>query len=124
MWLSVGARPRPVKRPDVSGTALSRRGLATDYGALTASAYRVPDGVIRDRSRGRFGVLRMDIGALASAFVGAKIAEAQMAVAARMLRINADAAASVVRVIDAAQQNMDRLANVAAGIGGNPDVTA
>jgi len=38
----------------------------------------------------------MDIGALASAFAGAKIAEAQMAVAARMLRINADAAASVV----------------------------
>jgi len=27
-------------------------------------------------------------------------------------------------VIDAAQQNMDRLANVAAGIGGNLDVTA
>jgi len=66
----------------------------------------------------------MDIGALASAFVGAKIAEAQMAVAARMLRVNADAAASVVQVIDAAQQNMDRLANVAAGIGGNLDVTA
>jgi len=66
----------------------------------------------------------MDIGALASAFVGAKIAEAQMAVAARMLRVNADAAASVVQVIDAAQQNMDRLANVAAGTGGNLDVTA
>jgi len=66
----------------------------------------------------------MDIGALASAFVGAKIAEVQMAVAARMLRINADTAASVVQVIDAAQQNMDRLANVAAGIGGNLDVTA
>ena len=58
----------------------------------------------------------MDIGALASAFVGAKIAEAQMAVAARMLRINADAAASVVQAIDAAQQNMDRLANVAAAL--------
>src|SRR5262249_61364446 len=77
MWLSVGARPWPVKRPDVSGTALSRLGLATDHGALTASANRVADGVIRDRSRGRFGVLRMDIGALASAFVGSKIAEAQ-----------------------------------------------
>ena len=58
----------------------------------------------------------MDIGALASAFVGAKMAEVQMAVAARMLRINADAAASVVQVIDAAQQNMDRLANVAAAL--------
>ena len=46
-----------------------------------------------------------------------------MAVAARMLRMNADAEASVVEVIDAAQQSMDRLANVAAGIGGNLDVT-
>jgi len=66
----------------------------------------------------------MDIGALASAFIGAKIAEVQMAVAPRMLRMNADAEASVVEVIDAAQQSMDRLANVAAGIGGNLDVTA
>jgi hypothetical protein len=66
----------------------------------------------------------MDTGALASAFVGAQMAQVQMAVAAKMLRMNADAAASVVQVIDAAQQNMDRLANVAAGIGGNLDVTA
>ena len=66
----------------------------------------------------------MDIGALASAFVGAKAAEVQMAVAAKMLRMNADAAASIVQVIDAAQENMDRLANVAAGIGGNLDVSA
>jgi hypothetical protein len=66
----------------------------------------------------------MDIDALASAFVGAKAAETQMAVAAKMLRMNADAAASVVQMIDAAQQNMDRLANVAAGVGGNLDVSA
>jgi hypothetical protein len=66
----------------------------------------------------------MDTGALASAFVGAQMAQVQMAVAAKMLRMNADAAASIVQVIDAAQQNMDRLANVAAGVGGNLDVTA
>ena len=66
----------------------------------------------------------MDIGALASAFIGAQTAALQMAFAAKMMRMNADAAASVVQVIDAAQQNMDRLANVAAGIGGNLDVTA
>jgi hypothetical protein len=29
----------------------------------------------------------------------------------------------VVKLIDAAQQNVDRLANVAAGIGGNLDVS-
>jgi len=43
--------------------------------------------------------------------------------ASRMRRMNAGAATSVVQVIDAAQQNMDRLANVTAGIGGNLDVT-
>ena len=66
----------------------------------------------------------MDTGALASAFVGAQMAQVQLAVAAKMLRMNADMASSVVQVIDAAQQNMDRLANVAAGIGGNLDVSA
>ena len=40
-----------------------------------------------------------------------------------MLRMNADAAQSVVKLIDAAQQNMDRLANVAAGIGENLDIS-
>lgn len=65
----------------------------------------------------------MDIGALATAFVGAKTAEIQLAIAARMLRMNADAAASALKVIEAAQENMDRLANVAAGIGGNLDVS-
>ena len=64
----------------------------------------------------------MDV-ALATAFIGAKTAELQLAVAAKMLRMNADAAASIVQVIEAAQQNMDRLADVAAGIGSNLDVT-
>ena len=45
-----------------------------------------------------------------------------MAVAAKMLRINADAAASIVQVLDAAQQNIANLANVAAGAGQNLDI--
>jgi hypothetical protein len=65
----------------------------------------------------------MDVGALASAFVAAKTGQVQLAIAARMLRMNADSAASVVKMIEAAQANMDRLANVAAGIGTNLDVT-
>jgi hypothetical protein len=65
----------------------------------------------------------MEVGALATALVGAKAAQVQMAVAAKMLRMNADAAASIVQVIEAAQQNMDRLANVAAGIGENLDIS-
>jgi hypothetical protein len=65
----------------------------------------------------------MDVTALASAFIGAKAAEVQMAVAAKMMKMNADAAQSVVQVIEAAQQNLDRLASVAAGIGGNLDIS-
>jgi hypothetical protein len=65
----------------------------------------------------------MDVGALATAFVGAKAGEVQLAIAAKMLRMNADAAASVVKMIDAAQANMDRLTNVAVGVGGNLDVS-
>jgi hypothetical protein len=65
----------------------------------------------------------MDVGALAAALIGAKTAQVQLAVAAKMLRMNTDAAASAVKVIEAAQQSMDRLAHVAAGIGGNLDIS-
>jgi hypothetical protein len=40
-----------------------------------------------------------------------------------MMKMNADAAKSIVQVIDAAQENLNRLANVAAGIGGNLDIS-
>ena len=65
----------------------------------------------------------MDIGALASAMIAARVGEVQLAVAARMLRTNADAAASASKLVDAAEQNVDRLANVAAGIGSQLDLT-
>ena len=64
-----------------------------------------------------------DVG-LAAAFIAARMGQVQLAVAAKILRMNADAAQSVATLIDAAQQNMDRLANVAAGIGTNLDVRA
>ena len=60
---------------------------------------------------------------LASAFIGARMGQVQMAVAAKMLRMNADLAQAVVELIDAAQQNIDRLANVAAGVGTNVDLS-
>ena len=59
----------------------------------------------------------MDPASLAAAMVGAQMSRAQMAAAAMMMRMNADNAASVVQLIDAAQQNMQSLANVAAGVG-------
>jgi hypothetical protein len=66
----------------------------------------------------------MDPASLAAAMVGAQMSDVQMAIAAKMLRMNADAAASIVQVLDAAQQNIASLANVAAGIGQNLNISA
>jgi hypothetical protein len=66
----------------------------------------------------------MDAASLASAFVAANAGQAQVAVAAKMLRMDADSAQAVVKMLDVAQQSVDRLANVAAGVGGNLDVSA
>ena len=60
---------------------------------------------------------------LVSALIGARVGQAQLAVAAKMLQMEGVKSESVVKLIDSAQQNMDRLANVAAGIGGNLDVS-
>lgn len=51
----------------------------------------------------------------------------QLAVAARLLRTdpdNPDNGSSVAKLVDAAQQNFQSLANVAAGIGTNLDISA
>lgn len=66
----------------------------------------------------------MDNIGLASTFVAARMGEVQLAVAAKMMRMNADSAQAVVNLLDAAQQNLDRLTNVAAGVGGNLDISA
>ncbi|HZN28803.1 MAG TPA: hypothetical protein VFB88_05535 [Xanthobacteraceae bacterium] len=65
----------------------------------------------------------MDISALASAMIAARVGEVQLAVAARLLRMDAQAAGTAAKLIDAAEANADRLASVAAGIGANLDVT-
>jgi hypothetical protein len=61
---------------------------------------------------------------LVSALVSAQAGRLQLAVAAQMLRMSADSASSVAKLVDAAQQNLDPLANVASGIGANLDVSA
>jgi len=66
----------------------------------------------------------MDIGTIAAAFIAQQASQLQTAVAAKMLRMNADAAANVAKLLEAAQQNFDRLANVAAGVGANLDISA
>jgi len=66
----------------------------------------------------------MDTTSLISALIGSQTGMLQLAVAARFARMNQDSASSVVKLIDAAQQNFAPLANVAAGLGTNLDVSA
>ena len=66
----------------------------------------------------------MDIGTIAAAFIAQQAGQAQLAVAARILRMNADSAANVAQLLEAAQQNLDRLANVVSGVGANFDISA
>jgi hypothetical protein len=61
---------------------------------------------------------------LIGAFLGAQTGMMQLAFAARFARMNADQASSVAKLIDAAEQNFNSLANVAAGIGTNLNVSA
>jgi hypothetical protein len=66
----------------------------------------------------------MDTASLASALVAAKMAQVQLAVATRMARMDAQTGQSVANLINSAEQNMNQLANVAAGIGTQVDITA
>lgn len=59
----------------------------------------------------------------ATARAGALMSSAQMAVAAVMVPMNADNAASIVEALNAAQRNIAILANVAAGVGQNLNIT-
>jgi hypothetical protein len=61
---------------------------------------------------------------LVSAILGAQAGMTQLAVANSMLKMNSEDAASVVKLIDGAQQSMNSLANVAPGIGANLDISA
>ena len=61
---------------------------------------------------------------LIGAFLGAQTGMMQLAFAARFARMNADQASSVAKLIDAAEQNFNSLANVAASIGTNLNVSA
>ncbi len=66
----------------------------------------------------------MDIAALAAAIIGTQAAQTQSAVAMKMVKMSAEADASVAKLIDAASHNAGPLANVATGVGGNLDISA
>jgi hypothetical protein len=61
---------------------------------------------------------------LVTAALGAQTGLTQLAAAGSMLKMNTQNAASVVKLIDAAQQSMNSLANVAPGVGTNLDISA
>ena len=64
------------------------------------------------------------IESIAAAFIATQASQLQMALAAKMMKMNADASADVAKLIEAASSNLNSLANVASGIGGNLDVSA
>lgn len=65
----------------------------------------------------------MDVAALAGAMMGAQTGRVQMAIAAKMLKMNADSEASVLQLLQAGQQNLEQLAATAPGVGQNLDIT-
>jgi hypothetical protein len=62
----------------------------------------------------------MDIGSIATAMVAASASQTQIAAAAKIMKMNAAAEASVATLLEAAAQNAAKLAE---GIGGTLDVT-
>ena len=66
----------------------------------------------------------MDPASIAAALVASQMSNVQMAVAAKMLRMDADNASAIVQVLDAAQKNLQSLANVAEGVGRNLNISA
>lgn len=63
----------------------------------------------------------MNVSALASSFAAASASQTQIALGAEMLKMNAQAAASIVQVLEAAQESMQ--AALPAGVGGTLDIS-
>lgn len=62
----------------------------------------------------------MDFGSVVSVLVAGRMAQMQLAVAAKLAKMDADSSAAVVRLVSAADQNLNRLA----GLGSNLDISA
>lgn len=65
----------------------------------------------------------MDVASIAASFIAAQAAQVQTAAAAKMVKMNADQGDNIAKLLEAARQNMNPLANVAAGVGTNLDIT-
>lgn len=65
----------------------------------------------------------MDVASLASSFVAARAAQIQLAVAATLMRMEAQQEASVADLVAAASENAQQMAEAVAGLGANLDLT-
>jgi hypothetical protein len=65
----------------------------------------------------------VDIAAITAALAGQQ-AQTQLALAAKFARMNADNAKSVAELVDAASRNLEKLANLAAAVGQDLDISA
>jgi hypothetical protein len=66
----------------------------------------------------------MDISSVASAFASSQASQTQTLMAAKMLKMNAQSDGAIAQVLEAAQQNIQSLANTGTGIGQNVNITA
>lgn len=66
----------------------------------------------------------MDVAALAGALMAVQAGQARLSAAVSMLRVNADSQAAVAKLVDSAQQNGARLANLSSGVGNFVDIKA
>ena len=72
----------------------------------------------------------MDSTAFISGYIAAQVGRLQLAAATKMLQMNGESlvgpmidAASVVKLVDAAGENIQQFANAAAGLGTHVDIT-
>ena len=65
----------------------------------------------------------MELSGIAASFAAAQASATQQALAAEMLKMNLAAQASVVKLLEQAQETLPSPANLAAGIGGNLDIS-
>lgn len=66
----------------------------------------------------------MDVGSLLSALVAARVAQMQLAAAAKIAKTEADSGGAVAKLVDAADQNTRPLSAAAEGLGRAVDVSA
>jgi hypothetical protein len=61
--------------------------------------------------------------ALAAGFAAAQAAQMQMAVAAKIMKMNAESAQAVVALVEESQANIARLVSQSPGLGGSLDIS-